>query len=236
MTCFKVVLTPAWPICFCCPVAQGILSAIPILIFFFFLFDILEYPRKKYFCIFQCFQCSCIFWVAAAPCWCGDHRTTQAPCQECYWWGWLQETMPSYCLGSLLHTSAGPAGCKITSKDTRVVGWWKAAPGLPLSLIYWVLSWRIFANWRFWLVVCSIAKIVYLLLKWNFSFRFCIWIKDKDLEGSFFEAIAGPLQVKLSQLISPTTILSSLLFLYRPSIEKKPLYRYSLWGINRKRQ
>lgn len=118
----------------------------------------------------------------------------------------------------------------------QVLWWWKTAPGLPPLWIYWASSWRIFTTWRFWLVVCSIARLAYLPLRWILSFGSYVWVKNKDLEGSFFGVIADPLQVKLSQVTSPTTTLSSLLFLYSPSKEKRILYEYSQWGISRRRQ
>lgn len=188
MTCFKVVITPAWPSCFYCPVAQGILSAILILIFFSFsliFWNILGKNTSVFSSVFTPVQrCK---WSATVSSEGQQHRVgvgatgkPKPPVRNVICGGGFRR-LPSYCLGSLLHISAGPDGCKITSKDTRVVWWWKAAPGLPLSWIYWALSWRVFANGRFWLAVCSIAKVVYLLLKWILSFRFYVWVKDKDL-------------------------------------------------------
>lgn len=75
-------------------------------------------------------------------------------------------------------------------------------------------------------MACSIAKVVYLPLKQILSFGSYVGVKDKNLESSFFGAIAD-LQEKLFQVSSLITILSSLLFLYRPSEEKKILHEYS---------
>lgn len=131
------------------------------------------------------------------------------------------------------HTALGPCYTSLLAQLAakllpRTLGLYddkKLLLDFPLSWIYGALSWRISANWRFQLVVCSITKVVYLLLKGILSFRSYVWVKDKDVEGSFFGAIAGPLQVKLSHVSSSAPILSFLLFLYRPSKEKKN----SLW-------
>lgn len=124
-------------------------------------------------------------------------------------------------LGIALGSHCTPLLAQLTVKWLlRTVCWWKAAPGVPLSWICWALTLGIFASWRVWLVACSITRFFYLLSKEILSFVPYVSVQNKDLEGSFFGAIADPPQMKWSQVTSPIAILFSLLFLCRLWEEK----------------